>query len=205
MKQWMQLLAAIIVGLLGAGLLYLVTAPPRGNAITLRPPPTPAPLAVHVTGAVVRPGVYAFAPGSRVQDAITAAGGLRPDAHVEGLNLAARLEDGVQIQVAFLLPTSTAAPRVTPKPSTMTTATPASAEITAPSPAPAAPGQLINLNTATQSELETLKGIGPATAQKIIDYRTANGPFATIEAIMEVSGIGPATFENIKDFITAGP
>jgi competence protein ComEA len=147
---------------------------------------------VHVIGAVLRPGLYAFAEDSRVQDAITAAGGLTSDAQLEGINLAAKLEDGQQLNIpsgesgvaAPVLPTSGF--RVLPP--EQATATPS--------------GDLININTASAEVLATLPGIGPTTAQRIVDYRTENGPFARIEDLLNVAGIGPATFDNISTLIT---
>jgi competence protein ComEA len=194
-KSWWAAAFGIVGGLLGAGLLFLVSRPPRGEAITLLPPPTPRPLVVHVAGAVLRPGVYALPPSSRVQDAIQAAGGLASDADGRGLNLAAFLEDGERI----FIPSSVAAP----------TASPGSASDSGGQPA-ASPGRadtvqlLININTATLAELESLPEIGPVTAQAIITYRSEHGPFRTIEAIDAVPGIGPATFDAIKDLITVG-
>ena len=191
-----RLVFGILGGLLGAGLLFLVSRPPRGEAISLLPPPTPLPVMVHVAGAVQQEGVYALSPDSRVQDAIQAAGGLMQDADLRGLNLAAFLEDGQRV---FIPAIATAMP----------TAAPGSALGSGGQPT-VLPGRvdtvqlLININTATQTELESLPEIGPVTAQAIITYRTEHGPFRTIEAIDDVPGIGPATFEAIKDLITVG-
>jgi competence protein ComEA len=113
---------------------------------------------------------------------------LVPEADTQALNLAAFLQDGEQISIPAVQPTQ---PALEP---------PARA---APLPT-AQSGKLININTATQAELESLPGIGPALAQQIIAYRKANGPFATIEDIIDVPGIGPKTFEKIKDLITTG-
>lgn len=186
MKDWWKIAFGVLCGLLGAGLILLVARQPRGESIRLLPPPTPAPLIVHVDGAVAQPGVYTLAVGSRVQDAIQAAGGLLPEANTASVNLAAILQDGSRVFVPTLQPTS-----------------PPGAPIVSP-PARFSPslGNLININTATQAELESLPGIGPALAQRVIAYREANGPFQSIEDIMKVSGIGPKTFEKIKDLIT---
>jgi competence protein ComEA len=130
--------------------------------------------------------VYELPEGSRVQDAVTAAGGLLAEADATGINLAARLEDGQQINI----PGGGGVP-----------APPAVFIGNAPTDGPV---ELININTAGLEELDALPGIGPTTAQKIIDYRTEHGDFQTIEDILNVSGIGPATFDNIKDLITTG-
>ena len=195
MKNWWAVALGVVFGVLAAGVILLASQPPRGHPIELLPPPTPVPIQVHVSGAVTNPGVYALPPQSRVQDAIDAAGGFDEDADPSSLNLAALLEDGALIRVPALEPTFTPAPRGAATP----------AETAPPAGEPAAPApEMININTATQEELETLSGIGPVTARKIIEYRESNGPFTAIEEIQKVSGIGPVTFEKIKDFITVG-
>lgn len=181
----------IIIGLLALGVLSLVSSQPRGEPISLSPPPTPLPLVVHVSGAVTLPGVYTLPIGSRVKDAIEAAGGLLPEADSRNLNLAALLQDGELIWIPATPqanPTAVA-PNKTPNDNNDQTSIPA-------------PTGLININTATQEELDTLPGIGPVKAQNIIDYRNSNGPFYTIEAIQDVNGIGPVTYENLKELIT---
>jgi competence protein ComEA len=189
-RQAGYVVVGLLAGFLLAGLLYAVTRVPAGTPVPLEPPPTKVPLEVHVIGAVLRPGVYVFVDGSRVQDAITAAGGLAAGADPDALNLAAKLDDGQQLDVPYLggsppAPAPTSGFRVLPA---QPTATPAA--------------NLININTAAVDQLETLPGIGPTIAQNIVDYRTLHGPFAHIEDIMNVAGIGPSTFDNIKDQIT---
>ncbi|MFQ5617277.1 MAG: helix-hairpin-helix domain-containing protein [Anaerolineales bacterium] len=187
----------ILTGILIAGVIWLVASPPRGEPVTLLPPPTPAPVVVHVTGAVAEPGVYELPVDSRVQDALDAAGGALPEADTSGLNLAARLADGSQIRVGTL-------PSTTQDASPSAIITPTSIPDSSAPPGTPDAGAIVNINTATQRELETLPGIGPVTAQKIIAYRKENGDFETIENIVNVSGIGPATFDKIKDRITVG-
>ena len=196
MKNWWTVALGVIFGLLSAGVILLASQPPRGNPISLLPPPTPFPIQVHVSGEVANPGVYGLPPGSRVEQAIQAAGGFTPSANPSDLNLAAILEDGQRIQVSTQTPTAIPTPAVPVKPQNPENST----QTTDPAIPPSL--QQININTATQAELETLSGIGPVTAQKIIAFREANGPFTSIEEIQKVSGIGPATFEKIKDFIT---
>ncbi len=197
MKNWWTLALGVVFGVLSAGVIYLSSQPPRGNAIALLPPPTPIPIQVHVSGEVQNPGVYALPPGNRVQDAVEAAGGLTDNANHTSLNLASPLEDGMRVQVP-------AQPQVeSPSPTTANTPKDAESPSNPTSPPAAAPSsELIDINTATQEQLEILSGIGPATAQKIIAFRDENGLFTSIEEIQKVSGIGPVTFENIKDFIT---
>ncbi|WP_246060654.1 ComEA family DNA-binding protein [Enorma burkinafasonensis] len=146
-----------------------------------REPADDGPLVVDVDGAVASPGVVEVPAGSRVADAIDAAGGLAEDADVSGVNRAAPLADGEKVYI----------PR-------------AGEASQAPAAAGSPPGEeaaLVNINTADLSELDELPGIGPATAQAIIDEREANGPFTSIEDIMRVSGIGEKKFEKLADRI----
>lgn len=144
---------------------------------------------VHVIGAVNNPGVYSLPRGSRVQDAIQAAGGPAEAADTASLNLVKVLEDGAQIWVA--------SEKGDPPGEGF------------PDPEIDDPGgelsqSLININTATQVELESLPGIGPVRAQAILQYRQEHGPFHDISDLQDISGIGPATFEQLKGLITVG-
>jgi competence protein ComEA len=190
MNRLLNGLILIAGGILAGGLIWLVASPPRGEPVALRPAPTPTPLVVHVTGAVAVPGVYELPAGARVLDAIDAAGGLLPGADSGAMNQAARLADGDQVVVPMVL-----------------SGTNASGAEAADPAAPETPPEtgLVDLNTATLEELESLPGIGPSIAQRIIDYREANGPFEKAADVVNVSGIGPATFEQIKDRITVTP
>lgn len=141
----------------------------------------PSPVVVHVAGAVAAPGVHRLPPGSRVIDAVEASGGLLPDADAAAVNLAAPLEDGVQVYV----------PRVGEEP-------PVAPAGGAAADAAAGP---IDLNTADASLLETLPGVGPATAAAIIDHRTRHGPFASVDALLEVRGIGEAKLAALRDLV----
>ena len=182
------MIAGLLFGLFIAVLVWIVARNPSGQAVTLRPVPTEKPIVIQVTGAVPRPGVYALAQGSRVQDAISAAGGFLIDADKTGINLARALEDGEQLDIPF---SNGSSPVIQDTPIALATS--------------ASSAELININTASSAELDTLPGIGPTTAQKIIDYRTQNGPFVSKEDIINVSGIGPGTYEKLKDLITVGP
>ena len=199
MKYWWVLALGVIIGILSAGILYLASQPPRGNAIALLPPPTPIPIQVHISGEIQNPGVYALPPGSRVQDGIEVAGGFSSEANPTNLNLAAPLEDGTRLQVPAQPPVEIPAP---PIDATSKDEKAASKPSISPTKADTLTTSLVNINTASQEELETLSGVGPATALKIITFREENGPFTSIEEIQKVSGIGPATFEKIKDYIT---
>ncbi|MBN2404498.1 MAG: helix-hairpin-helix domain-containing protein [Coriobacteriia bacterium] len=142
---------------------------------------------VHVAGAVRTPGVYELATGARVDDAIRAAGGTLGSSSTDALNLARILQDGEQVYV----PTQdeveegkTAAPGLTG------------------SDASVSGSGLVNLNTATEAELDALPGVGPSTAQKIVADRDANGPFGTVDDLQRVSGIGVKKLESLRDLVT---
>ena len=143
-----------------------------------------ASLVVHVTGAVRHPGVYRMRAGSRVDDAVTRAGGARRRADLSALNLAAELEDGRQVLVPVrAAPAAAAAP----------------AAGSAAAGTPAAPAVPLNLNTATLEQLDELDGIGPATAQHIIDYREAHDGFGSVEELDQVPGIGETRLAALRD------
>lgn len=191
MKSFRGIAFGVVCGFLGVGLLLLATNQPRGDPIRLSPPPTPAPIIVHVTGAVINPGVYSLPSGSRVKDAIEKSGGLLSDADTTLINLAMLIEDGEQVWVPYQLD------------DVMNFDNPAVLE---GEPTQGQPINKMNINTASQIELESLSGIGPVIAKAVIQYRLENGPFKEIEEIQEVSGIGPVTFEKIKPFIAVkGP
>jgi competence protein ComEA len=191
MKPVMYVLIGILIGLLLAGGILVGARQPQGEMVELRPAPTPEPLRVHVAGAVVRPGVYDLPDNSRVTDAIDAAGGFVAEADKNALNLAARLDDGERLEIPYV---AGFVPDVSR----------GFAVVSEGTPSPLAGTDLININTASADELDKLPGIGQTTAQRIIDYRTSNGPFATIEDIINVPGIGTATYDEIKDLITVG-
>jgi competence protein ComEA len=199
MKSWWKVALGVLCGLRGAGLIYRASSPPRGTPVQLLPPPTPAPIQVYVTGAVIHPGVYSLPAGSRAEQAIQAAGGATPQADLEAINLAAILEDGSQLVVP------TKAPLVT----TIATSPPARAtdiptqifERWTSTPTVIFP---ININTATLEELDALPYIGQVRASEIIAYRTAHGPFKRIEDLLKVYGITQEVFDRIKDLITVG-
>jgi competence protein ComEA len=185
MKSVLYMASGILLGLFLAALVWIVARNPTGEAVTLRPVPTDKPLIVHITGAVPRPGVYALPQGARVQDVISAAGGFLAEAQKTDINLAAPLEDGEKLDIPYI---EGASPVL---------ATPVDDVVVVTT-------ELIDINIASQAELETLPGIGPTTAQKIIEFREAMGPFLNTEDIINVSGIGPGTYERIKDLITVG-
>ena len=173
------------VGLVG-GYGVAMRARPKPAKVTLSAPDgTDAPrgrkVFVHVGGAVRTPGLYELAMGARVDDAVRAAGGVLEDADLDALNLAARVKDGEKV----LVPTESG-----------------EGEPAAGSAGGGEQGGLLNLNTASVSDLETLPGIGPALAQRILDYREKNGGFRAVEDLLEVPGIGAKKFEELREHVT---
>ena len=142
---------------------------------------------VYVTGAVNRPGVASLPEGSRVADAVNMCGGVLPTAAADGVNMAQPLKDGMQIRVPEKAPAGAAG------------AAPAGASAAA---SVAAANGLVNINTADEKALDTLPGIGPAMAKRIIEYRQTQGSFQQLEDIKKVKGIGDAKYEKLKDKIT---
>jgi competence protein ComEA len=161
---------------------------------------------VHVAGAVEKPGVYRLSPGARVQDAIKMAVAL-PEADLDILNLAAPLTDGQKIVVplkqagndAVVMPGQGLS---RPAPVSATSSGNPFARPVVDPRVSGSGGSLVNINTASQEELETLPGIGPSLAQRIIQYRETSGPFKVPEDIKNVSGIGEKRYEQLKDYIT---
>jgi competence protein ComEA len=164
------------------------TAAPGGS------PPTPgaeAEIVVAVTGKVRRPGLVRLPGGARVADAITAAGGALPGADVSFLNLARKVTDGELIVVGVPVP-----------PGVGESSGSAGPGGSGP-PGPAGqPGGRVNLNTATLAQLDSLPGVGPVLAQRIIDHRERNGAFRAVTDLREVDGIGATRFEQLKDLVT---
>ena len=194
------LIAVLVITLAGAGLWYSRSLPKPVQIASSAGPvvagqvagaasasasasASAAPIIVDVTGWVHDPGVYEFVTGDRVIDAVERAGGAKPGADLSILNLAAPLTDGTQVVVSK----EGAAGAVG-----------ATGSSTGGTTAPA----LININTATATEFETLSGIGEVLAAAIVDYRTENGPFTSVDELEDVSGIGPSTLDEIRDQVT---
>ncbi|MBG0787038.1 MAG: helix-hairpin-helix domain-containing protein [Anaerolineaceae bacterium] len=196
-KPWLLILSGLLIGLLAAGLILLIAQPRQGVPITLLPAPTatatdlpqptrtPEPIVVQIGGAIHSPGVYSLNAGTRLEDLIFVAGDLTSEADLDRINVALKLQDGKY----YYLPVM-------------------GEDI--PETAANAPGYVasdggfnypLNLNTATQEELESLPGIGPSKAADILTYREQHGPFATLDDLANVTGIGDATVESLRDYL----
>lgn len=167
-------------------------------------------LRIHVVGAVRKPGVYALPAWSRVHDAMKKAGGPTPQADLEGINLADRLQDGEQLRIPRLGRSEERGPahRPTPEPPRVSVHVGGHRTGRFPFAAPtdersADHSGPVNLNTATAAQLETLPGVGPSTAAKIIQHRTEFGAFRKPDDLLNVSGIGPKRFERMRPLIQA--
>ncbi len=168
-----------------------LAAVPDSSALAVTPvgsvpsgsPGPPGEVVVDVAGKVRHPGIETLPAGSRVVDAIEAAGGVRRGVDLTSLNLARVLVDGEQLLVGVA-------------------GVPGAAAAAAAAPASAGPGALVNINTADQMALETLPGIGPVTAASILDWRSQNGWFSSVDELLEVSGIGDATLADIAPYVT---
>jgi competence protein ComEA len=162
-----------------------VAPPPAATEVVAAPSTTPSggtEVVVSVAGKVGRPGLVRLAPGARVADAITAAGGARPGVDVAMLNPARKVVDGELILVGVSAPPG-AGPVV-------------------PAAGGGAPGGLVNLNAATLAELDALPGVGPVLAQRILDARDAQGGFRTVADLRKVQGIGDSRYQDLKDLVT---
>jgi competence protein ComEA len=210
--RWRGQVSLVLLNLLALGGALWLSRDPRETMVRIEPAPTavPAPtptpvrLHVYVTGAVARPDVVELPEGARVTDAVAACGGLRPEADPDAVNLAAALADGEQVHVPVL--GEAARPVIgaggatgAPAAGGGRAAGGGAASAAAGSGIAGTNGGVIDLNTATAVDLDTLPGIGPALAARIIAYRDANGPFAVVDDLTAVSGVGDKTLERFRD------
>lgn len=191
-KEVVGIAILVVLVLTGAAVAYVRARPaPAASMAPVQPSGSAAPtapsgrLVVHVVGAVKKPGVYDFADGARVIDAVHAAGGFARGADRQTINLARKLVDGEQVVVLR---------RGTKE------SPPGSGGGGAPSAA--GPDAKVNINTATSHDFEGLPGIGPVLAQRIVDYRTQHGPFRTVKDLLKVPGIGPRKFDSLEPHCT---
>lgn len=187
------LAAVLVLGAVAAGIGVWrsrpVAEPVPAAFATVAPSGTTAPgaseeLVVSVGGLVARPGLVRLPPGARVADAVTAAGGAVPGTDLTGLNLARRLTDGEHVVVG---PAPVAADGAAAAPAGQGSDT----------------GARIDLNTATMADLDALPGVGPVTAQRILDWRAQHGRFTSVEQLREIEGIGETRFARLRDLVTA--
>lgn len=173
-QSFLLIFYGVMIGLMVGGLIWIISSPPRGKPVTISTRSPDLFISVYISGEVLYPGVYQLPKGSRVKDVIEIAGGLLPNADVARINQAAIVDDSDHINI---VPVNSQG---------------------------VIENSGLNINTATEAELQNLPGIGPVFAKSIVDYRTENGPFRNIEEIQKVSGIGPKTYENIKNLIYVG-
>jgi competence protein ComEA len=198
-RQRVAVALLALAALVGAGVVWARATPrpagqeaaaPADQTLPRAAPDTSGPagpsdrVAVHVAGRVRRPGLVRLPAGSRVQDAIAAAGGATSGADLDAVNLARRLTDGEQVRV----------------PGPGDPAPPPAPGVAA---GPATPSAPLDLNTATVEQLDTLPGVGEVTAGRIIAYRSAH-PFTSVDELLEVPGIGQRRFDQLKDLVTVG-
>ncbi len=182
MAEWLErhrsTLATALVVLVAVAAFAVLQVPRRPALQVTAPasPPTPPSIKVHVVGAVQSPGVYQLAADARVEDGLKAAGGPVPSADLSSLNLAAPLKDGQQLAVPEVGTSSASAP-------------------------PAVQSTKLDLNRASMADLDALPGIGPVTAQKLVEYRTKQGRFNSIDELKDAKLLTSSTFEKIKDLI----
>lgn len=200
MDRLRWLLTLVVIGVAGFALIWWWRTAPASDATALLPAPVLLPtlppdatspagmpqIGVDVVGAVQHPDLYYLPEGARVADAIKVAGGFAPDADRDALNLATRLKDEQQLRVPRVGEAQTVARDVEP-PVAMTA------------------GGLVDLNLADAAALEVLPGIGPTIAGRIIEYRTAHGPFRSVDQLDEVSGIGAETLAELRQLVTVKP
>lgn len=197
-----------------------IQTPIQEATATAPPTQTPVMIAVYISGAVVKPGVYSLPEGSRVESAVSAAGGTLPDADLDQINMAAKLSDEAHIIVyhngevpiadvgtpsvnseSAGSPTEQA--KATPRPTR--SQVPQSATRPPSVPPKPTPRVKININIATAVELEQIPGIGPALAQRIISDRETNGPFKSVEDLTRINGIKEGVLAKLRNYVTVGP
>jgi competence protein ComEA len=197
--RWKIAATGVLLAVAAVGVAYWLTRQPVQQPIVVPTPGADGPrqLEVDVVGAVARPGLYRLAAGMRVADAIEQAGGAVDGADLARVNLAARLRDGQQV----IVPTLAAAPSSSSAPPPVSApATPAARVPRVPAPRPDA---RLNLNRATEAELEALPGVGPVTANRILQHREKNGPFGSPNDLRSARLVTARAWEQIKDLVEA--
>jgi len=225
MEQFKPLLRWVAVGIAACAAVFAYITPHRTDQSTApddSPPPqmpayasatpaaptpdaSPSLVSVYVCGAIKNPAVYRLAPGSRIIDAVTKAGGLSRDADAEAINLAEPLVDGMKVDIPkkgahTVGELENGAVDLHGRP--QTTSHRSSHHGTGRSGShKLQSGQTIDINTASETDLTQLPGVGPTLARRIVEYRQANGPFATVDDLQNVSGVGPSKFAKMEAFL----
>lgn len=183
-------LSAVVLAAALMTVYAIIVSQSNPDLVIINDPTSPS-IAVEIRGEVNAPGVYRFDFDARVADLIAAAGGTTDAADLASINLAERVADGAQITIPAI---GAATPMIASQPTAQSTS------------APMAIGTgKININRASQAELESLPGIGPVLAARIIEWRTSNGPFASVEDLEQVEGISASTVSDLAPYATAGP
>jgi competence protein ComEA len=181
-NKFLVLLVAALLFVLPLAAQAIAGGPAPGITFqTELPLPDGAPIRVHISGAVARPGVYDLRSGDRVTDGVSAAGGFQANADTDALNLARRLRDGEQVVVPLRRVAS------------------------APAAAPLGPGETLDINQATEAQLDLLPGIGEAYSRRIVDSRRVDGPFKALEDLLTRNVLPRALFDRVRDFLRIGP
>lgn len=192
--QWSKVARAAMIGVaLGAIVVALIVSALRARSdasvvLTVHEAPDASLIRVYVGGEVAKPGIYSLDRGSRIADAIDSAGGASRDGAPEQLQLASVLSDGDQVIVPLARPT--------PRPA---------AGNTAESSEPAASSGLLDINSATAAQLEELPEIGPKLAERVVEFRTTNGPFTSVDQLVAIRGISERIVEILRPLVTVGP
>jgi competence protein ComEA len=182
MKPVQTLVIGILIGLAAAGIILLIASEPRGDPLQLVQAATPTEIVIYISGSVLHPGVYHLSTGSRIEQAVAAAGGLSTDADGERADLAKLLTDGDQVYI--------------PRQGEPTRETGMGNILSVPP---------IDLNTATIEELDSLPGIGAVKAQSIITYRESHGNYTSLDQLLNVPGIGTALLDQIRPYLKIDP
>jgi len=180
MKSWQLVALGVMLGLLSGAVILLIVLKPVGQPIEIIPAPSPSPLLVDVSGEVNQPGLYTLPPNSRVAAAVDAAGGLTEDADLAMINLAALINDGDKVWVPALNAARSESIQLPTR----------------------ATNSVLNINTASAKELETLPGIGEVKANQIVAFRAQHGLFMSFEDLLNIPGIGTDLLEKIRPYIT---
>lgn len=195
-RNLLLMVVVAIIAVASGTLVMLVRDSRDAPSIVIEDAPSDVDIVVWVGGEVATPGIYVLPSGSRVNDALVAAGGMSKTADASAINLAARITDEDRIEV----------PSIAIAQSIPTTGNSPSFGIRSDTPVPAESevDDRININTASAAELESLPGIGPALAERIIEFRTVNGRFETIEELAQINGISAAMVEEMAELISLG-